>query len=73
MAEIAVPREISTDFLFDDVPVRNSRIKDETGNRYGKLTVLGYAGSDESGSAKGGAMWWVQCDCGKRTRARGGQ
>ena len=73
MAEIAVPQEISTDFLFDDVPVRNSRIKDETGHRYGKLTVLGYAGSDQSESAKGGAMWWVRCDCGKRTRARGGQ
>ena len=71
--EIAVHQEISTDFLFDDVPVRNSRIKDETGKRYGKLRVIGYAGSDEAEGTKGGAMWWVKCDCGNRKRARGSQ
>jgi hypothetical protein len=37
-------------------------LKDITGNKYGKLTVLSYAG---------GGKWECRCDCGKTVTARG--
>ena len=37
-----------------------SKIKDETGNRYGKLLVLRYYGID----TKQRALWECACDCG---------
>ena len=43
-------------------------IIDETNHRYGKLLVLGYAGSRESSS---GALWKCLCDCGKECFVRG--
>lgn len=44
-----------------------SRIKDEVGNRYGKLTVIG------SAPPKGKGAWWLcQCDCGNTTVVSGG-
>lgn len=36
-----------------------SRIIDETGKRYGRLTVIEYAGSSNKK-----AMWLCKCDCG---------
>jgi len=42
--------------------------KDETGNRYGRLTVLEYAGP---GSGRQGATWLCACDCGKTTTVLG--
>jgi hypothetical protein len=36
---------------------------DRTGQRYGRLTVLGLAGKDRFGKAR----WHCACDCGKRT------
>lgn len=48
-----------------------SRVKDETGNRYGKLQVLRYTGRDVR-TKYGGAMWLCQCDCGNKKIMRGG-
>lgn len=42
--------------------------KDETGNKYGKLTVLRYVGTTGKG-----AMFECLCDCGKITMASGGE
>lgn len=39
-----------------------SRVKDETGNVYGKLTVIGYAGN--SLKSNKGAYWLCRCECG---------
>lgn len=43
-----------------------SRVKDETGKRYGKLVVL-----ERNGSINGKAAWLCQCDCGKQTTVTG--
>lgn len=44
-------------------PLRiDPRTKDETGNVYGKLTVLGYAG--KSIKSKAGSYWRCRCECG---------
>lgn len=43
------------------------RTIDETGNRYGRLTVICRAGSNK----KGIALWLCKCDCGGKTIARG--
>lgn len=40
--------------------------KDETGNRYGRLTVLRRDGSTDMG-----AMWLCLCDCGGQRRVAG--
>jgi hypothetical protein len=57
----------------DDILVRDSRTKDETGRRYGKLVVTGLAGSDTSKGNVGGALWHCRCDCGGTKTVRGGQ
>jgi hypothetical protein len=46
---------------------------DETGNRYGRLVVLEYAGREEPLEAgQGGpARWLCQCDCGNQIAVRG--
>lgn len=36
---------------------------DLTGNKYGNLTVIGYAGKSGSGKAR----WLCECDCGRKT------
>jgi hypothetical protein len=41
---------------------------DETGNRYGRLTVIGFGGHDKDGHAK----WQCRCDCGSNCNIRGG-
>lgn len=46
---------------------RGIGFKDETGNIYGKLTVLEYIKTD-----KPGAYWKCQCECGNVTVIRGG-
>lgn len=43
----------------------NHNFKDETGNRYGKLTVISYE------VINGKAFWKCQCDCGNVTRVAG--
>ena len=40
---------------------------DLTGRTYGRLTVLGRAGSDRHG----GALWLCHCDCGEQSVVRG--
>lgn len=37
--------------------------KDETGNRYGRLTVMGFDGVNKYGNA----LWRCRCDCGNET------
>lgn len=41
--------------------------KDETGNRYGRLTVMSFAGI----GAENRAFWRCRCDCGKETTVSG--
>jgi len=43
------------------------RIKNEVGNQYGRLTVLGWQGLDKFKSA----LWLCRCDCGNETIVRG--
>lgn len=38
----------------------SSQVKDEAGKRYGRLTVLGYAGAGKFNRA----LWLCRCDCG---------
>ena len=48
---------------------QNHRIKDVTGQRFGKLTAIKFAGKIDPG--KNGAIWLWHCDCGnefERTR-----
>lgn len=40
-------------------PIKDKRIKDITGQRFGKLVVIGYVGSEKRQS-----KWLCQCDCG---------
>ena len=44
-----------------------SRLIDRTGQRYGRLVVLGQAGSDKNRNR----LWQCSCDCGKETVCRG--
>lgn len=43
------------------------RVKDEIGNRYGKLVVI-----EQAGSVAGQAVWLCQCDCGNQHVVIGG-
>lgn len=43
------------------------KVKDITGKRYGRLTVLEFADYDQHGTA----MWRVRCDCGTEFVTRG--
>lgn len=38
------------------------KIKDLTGQKFGKLTVIGYAGKAE----RGRSLWLCECECGNR-------
>jgi len=42
-------------------------LKDHTGQRFGRLTVVARAGSD----SRGNALWDCRCDCGRTTRVPG--
>jgi hypothetical protein len=46
---------------------RNHTLKDESGNRYGRWTVL----RRDSGYHQGAAMWICRCDCGTILSVRG--
>lgn len=46
-------------------PTGGKRLKNEVGNRYGRLTVISYAGTRSNG--RGGAVWKCMCDCGNET------
>lgn len=43
-----------------------SRVKNETGNKYGLLTVL-----ERAGSKNGKAVWLCQCECGNQIKVTG--
>lgn len=43
------------------VPIPNSKIKDITGQRYGRLCAIGYVGTNY----RGNSLWLCLCDCGK--------
>lgn len=47
--------------VFEPIP-KDKRFKDITGNKYGTLTVLGYAGKTVAGCKH--PAWWTQCSCG---------
>lgn len=47
--------------------IRRKRI-DLTGQRYGRLTVVGFAGRDNNGNQ----IWRVRCDCGTEFEAYAG-
>lgn len=47
-------------------PLTESRVHNLVGRVFGKLTVIGYAGSD------GQALWWCRCECGRITKTHGG-
>lgn len=44
-----------------------SNLKDITGQKYGRLTVLNYAGNDKHGKA----MWLCECECGNKCTVYG--
>lgn len=44
-----------------------NKIIDETGNKYGRLTVLSFTKTDSNGVA----CWLCRCDCGNETTVRG--
>lgn len=44
-----------------------AKVKDITGRRFGRLTVIEEVGRDKSGSA----LWFCRCDCGGETVTRG--
>lgn len=44
-----------------------SKLIDETGNRYGRLTVVARGPNDRAGKAR----WHCRCDCGKETLSQG--
>ena len=46
---------------------KTAKVKDEAGNRYGRLVVIRRSEDDD----KPGARWACRCDCGKETFARG--
>ena len=47
---------------------------DETGNRYGRLTVTEQAENDSGGGTRWrGTRWRCKCDCGEQTLATGSQ
>ena len=48
-----------------------AKYKDETGNRYGKLVVIEYAGTKNNKNKTAPAYWRCLCDCGKTTIVRG--
>lgn len=47
-------------------------IKDETGGRYGRLSVIEFSHSKKHKSGSVSAYWLCMCDCGETTKVRGG-
>ena len=45
--------------------------KDETGNRYGRITVIERAHVKRHLRARSGSTWHCVCDCGEQVLARG--
>ena len=68
MVKTAVPLGILDNTDSDEILHRDSRAQDEVGNRYGKLVVTAFAGSEGDG-----ARWHCKCDCGGRKTVLGGQ
>jgi hypothetical protein len=48
--------------------LRKEKLKSEIGNRYGKLTVIGYG---KKTTTKKVRYWEVKCDCGTISKVRG--
>jgi len=58
--------------LRENTKKSQGRLIDETGNVYGMLTVLEYAGSlKELKGSDGGAAWLCRCECGAEVIAKG--
>jgi hypothetical protein len=49
------------------IPIKDKRIKDVTGMKFGRITVVGYVGQPENGS---GSRWLCRCECGGETVTR---
>jgi hypothetical protein len=50
------------------IPIPNKSIKDITGQKFGRLLVIGYVGLRHVGKGKHGrAQWLCLCDCGQNT------
>lgn len=43
------------------------KIKDLTGQKFGRLTAIEFRGTNKSGNA----LWLCKCDCGNETVVRG--
>jgi hypothetical protein len=41
-------------------PIPNKRIVDLTGNRCGRLTIIGFAGIELRGKGSSVGIWWAQ-------------
>lgn len=52
------------------IPIPNPRIKNITGQRFGRLVALGYTGSSVP---EGKALWLCQCECGSQVVVSGKQ
>ena len=50
------------------IPIRSKRIKDMTGQRFGRLIVLGYTGNTRDNRI---ASWLCRCDCGQSITVAG--
>ena len=56
------------------VPIPSAtRLADETGKRFGKLVVIGYAGRQlpKPSSKQERTFWWCRCDCGNVSKVVG--
>lgn len=60
LVEIAVRRGIDVRNLY--APIKNVRVKNLIGQKFGELTVIGFSGKSTHG---GGAVWECLCSCGK--------
>lgn len=49
---------------YDANSIETKKIKDETGNRYGKWTIIKYIPPKERGEKDKKLAWLAQCDCG---------
>jgi hypothetical protein len=48
-------------------PAKHPWTRDLTGRRFGRLTVVNFAGVQDRGPRKKQTLWRCKCDCGRRT------
>lgn len=66
MSDRIEPKEAT---LMGDARTVPSRVKDLTGQTFGRLTVIGFAGTDRPACR---ALWKCLCECGEATTVAGG-